>query len=82
MSEIMVEVSNVSVKFHLSRVRIDSIKEYIIKKIKNQIEYDEFMALQDVSLTVEKGESVALIGLNGLWEKYTFKNSCWCFKAV
>ena len=39
--------------------------EYIIKKIKNQIEYDEFMALQDVSLTVEKGESVALIGLNG-----------------
>ena len=62
MSEIMVEVSNVSVKFHLSRERIDSIKEYIIK---NQIEYDEFMALQDVSLTVEKGESVALIGLNG-----------------
>ena len=61
MSEIMVEVSNVSVKFHLSRERIDSIKEYII----NQIEYDEFMALQDVSLTVEKGESVALIGLNG-----------------
>lgn len=65
MSEIMVEVLNVSVKFHLSRERIDSIKEYIIKKIKNQIEYDEFMALQDVSLTVEKGESVALIGLNG-----------------
>ena len=65
MSEIMVEVSNVSVKFHLSRERIDSIKEYIIEKIKNQIEYDEFMALQDVSLTVEKGESVALIGLNG-----------------
>ena len=65
MSEIMVEVSNVSVKFHLSRERIDSIKEYFIKKIKNQIEYDEFMALQDVSLTVEKGESVALIGLNG-----------------
>lgn len=65
MSEIMVEVSNVSVKFHLSRERIDSIKEYIIKKIKNQIEYDEFMALQDVSLTVGKGESVALIGLNG-----------------
>ena len=65
MSEIMVEVSNVSVKFHLSRERIDSIKEYIIKKIKNQIEYDEFMARQDVSLTVEKGESVALIGLNG-----------------
>lgn len=54
MSEIMVEVSNVSVKFHLSRERIDSIKEYIIKKIKNQIEYDEFMALQDVSLLWKK----------------------------
>ena len=65
MSEIMVEVSNFSVKFHLSRERIDSIKEYIIKRLKNQIEYDEFMALQNVSLTVEKGESVALIGLNG-----------------
>ena len=40
-------------------------KSILLKKIKNQIEYDEFMALQDVSLTVEKGESVALIGLNG-----------------
>lgn len=37
MSEIMVEVSNVSVKFHLSRERIDSIKEYIIKKIKTRL---------------------------------------------
>lgn len=37
MSEIMVEVSNVSVKFHLSRERIDSIKEYIIKKLKTRL---------------------------------------------
>jgi len=65
MSDIVIEVKEVSMRFNLSRERVDNLKEYLIKKIKNQLTYDEFWALKDVSLTVEKGESVALIGLNG-----------------
>jgi len=65
MSAIVIEVKEVSMRFNLSRERVDNLKEYIIKKIKSELTYDEFWALKDVSLTVEKGESVALIGLNG-----------------
>jgi len=61
----MIEAKEVSVRFNLSRERVDSLKEYLIKKIKKEIVYDEFWALQNVNLNVQKGESVALIGLNG-----------------
>lgn len=65
MSDIDIEVSDVSIKFNLSREKIDSLKEYIIKKIKKKITYDEFWALQGINLKVERGEAVALIGFNG-----------------
>ena len=52
MADIVIEVHDVSMKFNLSREKIDSLKEYIIKRIKNKISYDEFWALQDINLTV------------------------------
>lgn len=36
MSDIVIEVNNVSMKFNLSREKIDSLKEYIIKRIKKK----------------------------------------------
>lgn len=52
-------------RFNLAREKVDSLKEYVIKAVKKSIKYDEFWALSDVSFTVEKGDSVGLIGLNG-----------------
>lgn len=65
MAQKMIEVENVSIKFNMSSEKIDSMKDYIVKRLKGQISYDEFWALQDISFTMEKGDSVALIGLNG-----------------
>lgn len=61
----IITVEHVSMKFNLSSEKFDNIKEYFIKTIKKQISYDEFWALKDISFEVEKGDSVALIGLNG-----------------
>lgn len=61
----IITVEHVSMKFNLASEKFDNIKEYFIKTIKKQVSYDEFWALDDVSFEVEKGDSVALIGLNG-----------------
>ena len=45
-------VDNVSMKFNLSKEKVDSLKDYIIKSIKKEIKYNEFWALQNVSFTV------------------------------
>lgn len=58
-------VDHVSMKFSLASERVDSFKEYVIKTIKRQLSYDEFWALKDVSFSVNKGDAVGLVGLNG-----------------
>ncbi|OKP85499.1 ABC transporter ATP-binding protein [Paenibacillus sp. P32E] len=65
MSEFVVDVSNVSMKFNLERERINSLKEYTIKLLKRNIEYNEFYALKNVSFSVQKGEAFAIVGGNG-----------------
>ena len=54
MSKTAIEVDNVSMKFNLSREKVDSLKDYIFKTIKREIQYNEFWALKNVSFSVEK----------------------------
>ena len=65
MSKPILEVKNVSVKFVLSREKIDNLKEYFVKLVKRQIRYNEFYALKDVSFKLEKGDRLGILGLNG-----------------
>lgn len=65
MNNAMIEVNDVSVMFRLYREQVNSIKEFAIKKLKRQIAYDEFWALQNINFTVGKGESIGLVGKNG-----------------
>lgn len=65
MNETIIEVKDVSMHFNLMVERIDSIKEYIIKLVKGNLLYNDFVALSHVSFTVKKREIVGLVGLNG-----------------
>ena len=51
--------------FRLPTQKVDNIKEYFIKKITRKIKYRQFLALDDIDLTVHRGESLGLIGRNG-----------------
>ena len=61
----IVKVNHVSMRFSLASEKIDSFKDYFIKTLKRQISYDEFWALKDISFSINRGDSLGLIGLNG-----------------
>lgn len=61
----MIEVEGVSMRFNMAKEKHESLKEYFLAAIQGKLQFEEFYALRDVSLTVEKGEFHGLIGLNG-----------------
>ncbi|XRQ10871.1 ABC transporter ATP-binding protein [Actinomadura welshii] len=54
-----------SVTKHFTLRHARSVKEMSVRALRRQNLSDRFKALDDVSLTIEQGETVALMGLNG-----------------
>lgn len=63
--EVLIQLKDVSMMFRLPTLKVDNIKEYFIKTITRKLKYRQFMALDNINLTVHKGESLGLIGRNG-----------------
>lgn len=63
--EAMVEVRDVSMRFNLYKEKVDSIKEWFIRKAKGTLAVEEFFALKDVNFAVPKGDVFGIVGLNG-----------------
>ena len=61
----VIKVENVEMKFNLSKEKTDNLKEYVIKFIKRELQYQPFWALKGVSFEVNKGDKFGIIGLNG-----------------
>lgn len=62
---VMIDVDHVTIRFNKATQKIDNLKDYVIKFMKRQLMFQEFLALQDVSFQVHKGEGWGLIGTNG-----------------
>lgn len=65
MSKAMIEVSDVSMRFRMNTDRILSLKEFVTTALRGKLHYEEFTALDHVSFSVRKGETLGLIGRNG-----------------
>ena len=66
MEKYVLEVNNVSIRFHLSKEKVDNLKELIFKKIKGEkIRFNEFWAVKNLSFKLEKGDRLGILGLNG-----------------
>ncbi|MDO4632280.1 MAG: ABC transporter ATP-binding protein [Eubacteriales bacterium] len=65
MGKEILKVDHVGMKFNLSKERVDTFKDYILKMVKGQLNYDEFWALKDVTFSLEKGDRLGILGVNG-----------------
>lgn len=65
MTKEIINAEHISMQFNLASEKVDNIKEYFVKKVTGHITYDSLWALKDVNFTMNAGESVALVGLNG-----------------
>lgn len=63
--QIMIDVERVTIRFNLSKQKVDNLKEYLVKLMKKELMFQEFLAVNDVSFQVRKGEAWGLIGTNG-----------------
>ncbi|MCL2082113.1 MAG: ABC transporter ATP-binding protein [Oscillospiraceae bacterium] len=78
----VIVVDNVSMKFNLSKEKVDSLKEYVIKLLKRELKYTEFWALKNISFTLEKGDRLAILGLNGAGKSTLLKVIAGVFKPT
>lgn len=65
MDNTVLKVDHVSMRFNLSEVKVDNLKEYVIKIIKKEMRYQEFWALRDINFELKKGDRLGILGFNG-----------------
>lgn len=58
-------LENVSVSYHLPEEKIATFKEYIIRLLQGRIQYNSFLALDKINISVNQGEIFGIIGRNG-----------------
>ena len=62
---VMIDVDHVTIRFNLGNQKVNNLKEYIVKMIRGELMFQEFLAVKDVSFKVHAGEAWGLIGTNG-----------------
>ena len=81
MSETALTVENVSVKYRLPEQKVDDLKDYLIKMFKRELRYKEFLALNQVSFSLNKGDRLAIMGMNGAGKSTLLKVVAGVLKA-
>lgn len=61
----IIRVDQVYMNFRMNANHTTSMKEWVIAKLKRQLKYQDFYALNGVSFSVNQGEVVGIIGTNG-----------------
>ena len=78
--EYIVDVDHLTIRFNMASEKVDNLKEYVIKLIKHELMFQEFLALKDVNLKVKRGEAWGLIGTNGSGKSTLLKACCGILK--
>src|ERR1700689_4953793 len=60
---VMIDVQNLSKCYHVSAAPVDRVKQSITLGKKRY--YREFWALRDISFSIQRGETIGIVGANG-----------------
>lgn len=71
--KVVVQLENVSMHFNMSSEKLSSLKEYFIKLIKRQLFFNKYVAIDNLSFSIEKGDVFGIVGLNGCGKSTTLK---------
>lgn len=61
----ILEVHDVSIRYMTGDFKDIGLKEYVVRKIKDDYRVNEFWADKNISFTLEKGDMLGIIGTNG-----------------
>ena len=61
----ILEVNNVSIRYMTGDFKDIGLKEYVMRRLKNNYKVVEFWADKDVTFQLEKGDMLGIIGTNG-----------------
>lgn len=61
----VLKVENVSIKYVTGDFKSIGLKEYVLRKIKNDYTVKEFWANKNITFELEKGDMLGIIGTNG-----------------
>lgn len=76
----IIKVTDATVRFNMASERIDNLKEYFVKLVKRELMFQEFLAVQNVSFEVKRGEAWGLVGTNGSGKSTLLKLICGILK--
>lgn len=79
-TETIIKVKNATVQFNKATENYNGLKEYVIKMLKGELMFQEFLALKEVNFEVKKGESWGVIGANGSGKSTLLKLICGILK--
>lgn len=60
-----IEIKNVEMHFNMSKEKLESLKEYFLRLVTKKLMFEDFVAVNNVSFNIKKGDVFGLVGLNG-----------------
>ena len=64
-ADVVIKADDVSMVFNIASEQFNSLKEYFIALMRNELHFKEFRALDHISFEVRRGEAFGLVGTNG-----------------
>jgi ABC-2 type transport system ATP-binding protein len=64
-NEYAIRIKDVGMSFNMANEQLNSLKEYFIKIARHELFFKEFVALDNITIDIRKGDVCGIIGTNG-----------------